>query len=602
MKQLLFIFITFFSFQQAFSQDDCYELVWNDEFDYNGAPDSEKWGYDIGGNGWGNNEDQYYTDNLSNAQVTGGRLLITARKESFGGKSYTSARLISKNKGDWLYGKVVVRAKLPKGQGTWPAIWMLPTDWEYGGWPSSGEIDIMEHVGYEENVVHGTVHTEAYNHSSNTQKGQKVTISDATTAFHDYTLEWTEDNITVGYDDQTYFTFPKRGTYKEWPFDKRFHLLLNIAMGGNWGGAGGPTDDTALPATMEVEYVRVYQNTVGELSISGDNVVDKNSEQTYSVSGLDGTVTWTLPEGATITSDDVTASTITVEFGDNAVGGEIKAAVQGNCSTYDVSEDIIVVQGAPSEDEALFPSLDTDVSNWSIPEDFTEIFEVSADGDMTLVKFDVSDPSENPYIDYYFSEVYDFSGHNNFSIALKLSSSTLPDAMGIYLLDANLDEIGGDQLRLLPNDVEADCNVRTYTYQFENTLTRVRGIRMYINHGLFSGPNAGGLLIGDIKVSNQTLSDEQLSTDGDCGILDEIISSTNDTLSSFSIYPNPVKNGETLYFGELANAKLYSTMGVLQFQTEEEVGSITINHLEKGFYILVLEQEGYSVSKKILIE
>ena len=148
----------------SFAQE--YELVWSDEFDYTGLPNSEKWSYDVGGSGWGNNELQYYTENRTeNARVENGNLIIEARKESYGGNNYTSARLITKSQGDWLYGKIEVRAKLPGGRGAWPAIWMLPTDWAYGGWPSSGEIDIMEYVGYDPGVVHGTVHTESYNHT-----------------------------------------------------------------------------------------------------------------------------------------------------------------------------------------------------------------------------------------------------------------------------------------------------------------------------------------------------------------------------------------------------------------------------------------------------
>jgi beta-glucanase (GH16 family) len=237
-----------------------YDLVWSDEFDYTGLPDTTKWNYDVGGHGWGNQELQYYTyRRLENVRVEEGKLVIEAKKESYEGKNYTSARLVTKNQGDWLYGKIEVSARLPKGRGTWPAIWMLPTDWEYGDWPSSGEIDIMEHVGYDEGVVHGTVHTEAFNHSLGTQKGNSVNLPDATTAFHEYAIEWTHSEIYFFIDGTKYFTFIKYDNdYKKWPFDKRFHLVMNIAVGGSWGGAQG-VDDNAFPTTMEIDYVRVYQ-------------------------------------------------------------------------------------------------------------------------------------------------------------------------------------------------------------------------------------------------------------------------------------------------------------------------------------------------------
>lgn len=237
-----------------------YNLVWSDEFEYTGLPDSAKWNYDVGGGGWGNNELQYYTSKRTeNARVENGNLIIEAIKEIYAGMNYTSARLVTKNQGDWLYGKVEVSAKLPAGRGTWPAIWMLPTDWEYGGWPSSGEIDIMEHVGYDEGRVHATIHTEDYNHMLGTQQGSSVIISDAISAFHTYSMEWTPIKIDFFADGVKYFTFYKYADdYKKWPFNKRFHLIMNIAVGGSWGGAQG-VDIYAFPTRMEVAYVRVYQ-------------------------------------------------------------------------------------------------------------------------------------------------------------------------------------------------------------------------------------------------------------------------------------------------------------------------------------------------------
>lgn len=233
--------------------------VWADEFDYTGLPDSNKWGYDLGGSGWGNNELQYYTNSTDNASVGAGTLKITARKEAKEGREYTSARLVSKNKGDFLYGRFEIKAKLPTGRGTWPAIWMLPTDWVYGSWPKSGEIDIMEHVGYDQNRVHITVHTEAYNHGKNTQKGQNKIIETASSDFHTYRVDWTPYAVRGYIDDQPVFQFVNEGKgFEVWPFDKRFHLLLNLAIGGDWGGAQG-VDNTIFPQTMEVDYVRVYK-------------------------------------------------------------------------------------------------------------------------------------------------------------------------------------------------------------------------------------------------------------------------------------------------------------------------------------------------------
>lgn len=262
MKNFFLICVIVFSF---FVLQRCLEktpprLVWSDEFSYPGAPDTSKWSYDLGGHGWGNNELQYYTNDARNVRVENGNLVIEARKDSFENKAYTSSRIISKHKGDWLYGRIEVRARLPKGKGTWPAIWMLSTDWKYGDWPASGEIDIMEHVGYDPEVVHGTIHTEAYNHVKQTQKEGKITVAGAQDDFHIYAVDWREDKMDFFVDNKLYHTVERdpKDDFKGWPFDQKFHLLMNIAVGGNWGGKEG-VDESIWPQQMIVDYVRVYE-------------------------------------------------------------------------------------------------------------------------------------------------------------------------------------------------------------------------------------------------------------------------------------------------------------------------------------------------------
>ncbi len=267
--KLLMLFFMFFFFACSFLETSAQnrEIIWSDEFDYEGLPDPEKWSYDIGGHGWGNNELQYYTENrLENARVENGKLIIEAHYELYKEKLYTSARLVSKNKGDWLYGYFEMRAKLPSGRGTWPAFWMLPTDWEYGGWPDSGEIDIMEHVGYDEEMVHATVHTQAYNHMIGTQVGVAQEVSDCETAYHIYACEWNENEIKMYIDGDLYFSFQNQGHWTRWPFDKRFHILLNIAVGGSWGGVEG-IDKHAFPSQFSIDYIRVYAPGSGPSAI-----------------------------------------------------------------------------------------------------------------------------------------------------------------------------------------------------------------------------------------------------------------------------------------------------------------------------------------------
>lgn len=247
------------------------KLIWSEEFDYNGLPDSTKWSYDVGDGcpklcGWGNNELQYYTEkNLDNARVENGILTIEAHKQTMGSKGYTSARLVGKNKADFKYAKIDVRAKVTGGLGAWSAIWMLPTHNTYGNWPKSGEIDIMEHVGFERDSIFGTPHTEAFNGMIFTQKSGGIEILDSEDEYYTYTIDWKEDRIDWYVNEHHYHTFHKaKDHFAYWPFDQKFHLILNLAIGGNWGGKHG-VDASIWPRTMEIDYIRVYSNESTEL-------------------------------------------------------------------------------------------------------------------------------------------------------------------------------------------------------------------------------------------------------------------------------------------------------------------------------------------------
>ncbi|MEY3001353.1 MAG: hypothetical protein RL648_1567, partial [Verrucomicrobiota bacterium] len=241
------------------------QLIWSDEFETDGHPDGTKWFYDEGGDGWGNNEEQYYTaERLENARVEGGVLIIEARRDGWPLSSrqkthaYTSARLVSKGRGDILYGRVEVRAKVPEGRGTWPAIWMLPTGSAYGVWPRSGEIDIMEHVGFAMGTVHGSLHTLNYNWASGGQPTGSVSVPDAHLAFHTYSVDWSPEAIRFAVDGEEYFTAARiSDNWEDWPFDQPFYVILNLAVGGFWGGQQG-VDPDIWPQRMEVDYVRLY--------------------------------------------------------------------------------------------------------------------------------------------------------------------------------------------------------------------------------------------------------------------------------------------------------------------------------------------------------
>lgn len=260
MKKHTLVIIACFSCALVFSQStQKRKLVWSDEFDRNGLPDQTKWSYNVGGHGWGNQELQFYTDGqMRNARVENSMLVIEALKEQVGTNQYSSARLVTKGKGDWTYGRIDVRARLPKGVGSWPAIWMLGSATPFK-WPNDGEIDIMEHVGYDQGMIHASVHTKKYYHSIGTQKTAKTFLADCSEAFHVYSLDWDAETITMLIDEKPYFSFRNEHTGSDaWPFDKPMHLILNIAVGGGWGGQKG-VNDGVFPLKMEVDYVRVYQ-------------------------------------------------------------------------------------------------------------------------------------------------------------------------------------------------------------------------------------------------------------------------------------------------------------------------------------------------------
>ena len=239
-----------------------YQLVWSDEFDYIGLPDTSKWDYDTEGNesGWGNNEAQHYTvARDSNAFVQNGKLRIIAHHEPYSGMEYTSARLISK--ADWKYGRVEINAKIPDARGTWSALWMMPGGWSYkdGNWPDIGEIDIMEHVGHDLGVVHASAHSRDYQWQKGTQKTATIQVDSVANKFHTYALEWNPEIMHIWVDDSLYFTYKNEGLGEsKWPYDKPFYLIMNIAVGGVWGNIEG-IDTTAFPQIMEVDYVRVFQ-------------------------------------------------------------------------------------------------------------------------------------------------------------------------------------------------------------------------------------------------------------------------------------------------------------------------------------------------------
>ena len=232
-------------------------LIWSDEFEYAGLPDPAKWNYEEGM--IRNNEAQYYTrTRLENAKVENGVLTITARKENYREASYTSASIHTGGLFECKGGRIEVRAKLPEGRGVWPAIWTLGTNIGQAGWPVCGEIDIMEFVGYEPGFIYANLHTGDYNHVKGTGRGGKITVEKPFEDFHVYAVEWYDDRMDFYFDDMKYYTCLRKGEgVGEWPFDAPQYLILNLAIGGAWGGQKG-IDDAIFPVEYKIDYVRIY--------------------------------------------------------------------------------------------------------------------------------------------------------------------------------------------------------------------------------------------------------------------------------------------------------------------------------------------------------
>lgn len=235
------------------------QLVMQDEFDVNGAPNSALWGYDIGTgtNGWGNNELQYYTDRPENVTVQNGYLLITARKESYEGSAYTSSRLLTKGKFEQAYGRFETRMRLPWGQGIWPAFWMLGADIDTNPWPGAGEIDIMEYRGQNPTIMLGTVHGPGYSGGQSITKSYQLKNDRFDTGFHVFGIEWGKEYVNFYVDDVLYNQITPADVPGEWVFNKPFYILINLAVGGSF--VGSPNSETVFPQTLLVDYVRVYK-------------------------------------------------------------------------------------------------------------------------------------------------------------------------------------------------------------------------------------------------------------------------------------------------------------------------------------------------------
>ncbi|MEJ5303030.1 MAG: family 16 glycosylhydrolase [Bacteroidales bacterium] len=573
--------------------------VWADEFDYNGLPDPNRWGYDVGGNGWGNNELQYYTENrLENARVENGKLIIEARKEPWGNNEYTSARLVTRNKGDWKYGRIEAMARLPHGRGTWPAIWMLPTNWVYGAWPKSGEIDIMEYVGYDPGVVHGSIHTEAYNHVMGTQKTDTTLVPDAETTYHLYAIEWDADKIDFYVDNRIYFTFlNEHKDYKTWPFDQAFHLLLNIAVGGNWGGAQG-IDPNIWPQKMWVEYVRVYQYIpLSDIKISGPSHASPNEEGLiFSLPDIDGaSFNWTVPQDASMINGQGTKQ-IQVNWGTQP--GKVKCEVIHPQAGGTYEKDVSVSTIPTGNIFRLTDFEQNGTQGWEVFPGQGNQITLQKQDSLLLLKYQINAPLQNPYVEYRFASAINMSEHQHFNVFMKtfnLSQSVI-SRIDLFDTQGRLTDVT-PVFTITPRephgifqhyhfDFTNQWGSNTPQYGSQTDNTQVAGFRMYVDYGLFGRPGSDSLWLRNLTISRENY----------LGIPD------GKPTHLFSIKPNPARNRLNLYsdMKEAFSARIFNLTGEVVTEVLILPGdnSLAINNLKPGIYFIVAEK--YNFTQKFI--
>ncbi len=477
MKNYWILFLSIFIGTNLNGQ--CYNLVWADEFDGTNL-DLNKWSYQTGAGGWGNNELQYYTDSNNNAYVSSGSLKIEAKEESFNGANYTSARIRTIGQGDWTYGKMEASIKLPEGQGIWPAFWMMPTESAYGGWPTSGEIDIMEYLGHQTNSVYGTCHF-GNSPTDKSSSGNWHNISPDSFAdgeYHHFMIEWEPTQIRWYADGILYHTFNASdvGNYP-FPFDQDFHFILNIAVGGNW--PGNPDNTTVFPQMMEVDYVRVYQQ-MQDISLTGDFIAEPNqSGVVYQVPDMPNTTyTWHVPYGSTIVSGLGTHEVV-VDWG--TYQGIIAVTVDNDCGNIHLFEPVTL-----TANQTPNPGFENNLNHW-YPDNFNGAYAAwnidtsnphneskSMCADVTAVSPNVWDVQISP-------ELVDLIAGEEYTLTFWAKANTSGKAMSIALIHpTNYTYYTGTGYTLTNDWVQ-------YSHIFTATVTGQASVNIQFGHetGIF---------------------------------------------------------------------------------------------------------------------
>ena len=585
--------------QNISAQNECLNLIWSDEFDGTGAPDSETWGYDLGNSGWGNNEIQNYTSSTNNAYIGDGILTIEAIKT---GNTWTSARLKSQGKKAFRYGKIEFRAKLPEGSGTWPALWMLGENFSTVGWPNCGEIDIMEHIGRQPGIVHGSLHSpSSFGGTVNT--GQ-TNVSTFASEFHTYAIIWTEDFIKFLIDEVQYYVYaPTTQDAATWPFGEDFFFIINIAMGGNWGsdpqyetgGLKNGIDPALTSAKMEVDYVRVYELS-GTPEITGENFIAANQENvTFSCNDFsDATYEWNVPEGVEIISGAGT-NEITVNWGD--AEGSISVDIIGNieCEASTATLDVFFLESPVGDLFIIDDFEDGNQDRWDANQTGTNDIELTESSGEMKVDYDITDIDQVPFFEIELNNPINFSQHPNLQFDLKIDSDVSGVGIIVYMVDA-FGVKTNKQPFVVP--VNTDGNYHTVNFDFTNKWlsnfpetapvdsSKVRGLEFYLNTGN-----------GTFWMDNMQME------------IGDMTGLSNVNMIPIAVYPNPSKDFIILStdITETKNIVIYDISGktILSIPTKKISNTIEIDirDLSTGIYFLkVMGEDGNTGISKFLVK
>jgi beta-glucanase (GH16 family) len=497
------------------AQEAFHELVWSDEFNTEGALNSAFWSYDLGTgqSGWGNNEVQSYTQNSLNVRQSGGRLLIEALKS---GNTWTSARIKTQGKFSFSYGRVEFKAKLPAGSGTWPALWMLGESFSSKGWPACGEIDVMEYVGRMPGIVHGSLHSPSS--FGNTQNTRTIQVPTAATAFHVYAVEWSPESIRFFVDDELFYTYaPSVKTDPNWPFKDDFFIIINLAMGGNFGsdpafetlGQRNGIDPALTRATLEVDYVRVYRTFIQPVVEGPAYVLPNQEEITFRTNPVQGaTYQWEFPDGVAVTQG---ADSHEVKVNWGATSGKAQLTLRYNEQEY-VQElkvrTILKPEGAVYEIEAFQePEVLENISSQG------ETFELIPGEEGLRVNYSIAQPSLLPSLTLVPENGLDLTEHTILSASVKTFNRSQTVSVRIDLIDKEGRVTGGAQVfNLLP--LISDGEFFEYAFDFSGhqgtvtgqvDLSAITAVRILINYGVFGSPGTDSLWIGPLIVRQQQI-------------------------------------------------------------------------------------------------